>query len=222
MLSCKDVLFSCHSVPACFAEDTASSTECWYALNADTAAVTPAATRISGFAINVAHKPDNAPDKENVDAAAAPSAVDKPIAATDACASALLIPWFVRIAALCASVKAVLDRTSLVCDSDNPCVNVNNLWKESSGIFTALLRFKAFPRFESSRNAATICWIAYTPPAAPSPAMADWTRLMLFAKSTRLLEPSRKPEYKSLDTVDVAKFSRLTFSALVFASSEVR
>ena len=83
-------------------------------------------------------------------------------------------------------------------------------------------KLKALPKLDNSWNAATICCTAYTPPAAPRPARADCTRLILDAKSARALPPSRNPEYKSLDTVVVAKFSRLAFNAFVFASRDVK
>ena len=112
MLSSMDVLFSSHASPDSLADDTASLTELLYAEKAATAAVTPAATRISGFAISVAHNPDNAPDNVTVEAAAVPFAADNPIAATAACASASDIPVFIRSNTLCASDNAVLDASN--------------------------------------------------------------------------------------------------------------
>ena len=222
ILSWMDVLLSSHSVPACFAEDTASSTECWYALNADTAAVTPAATRISGFAINVAHKPDNAPDKENVDAAAVPSAADNPIAATAAWACPSVIPWDIKIAVLWASDSALLDNNKFVWDSDNPLDKFIKLENEFSDISEIFDKSSAFEKSENSLNISISCLKAYTPPAVPSPASADCNRFVFATKSAIALEPSRNPEYKSLDTVVVARFSRLAFNAFVFASRDVK
>ena len=74
--------------------------ELLYAETAATAAVTPAAIKIRGFAASVAHNPFNAPDNVTVDAVAAPCADASPIAATADCASACDIPCPIRIAIL--------------------------------------------------------------------------------------------------------------------------
>ena len=227
ILSCKDVLFSSQVFPASCALSTASSIECLYAEKALTAAATPAAIRISGFARSVDINPDSAELRETVALVATPSALANPIDATAALAWASVIPCPINTATLCASDKAVLDSTSFVWDSESPFVRLIRLAilevSNVPALSAAFTNFRALDRFENSFVALVAMltnWLrAYVAPAVPSPAKAPLRSPVFSVKSTTALEPSRNPAYKSREITLDDKDSREAFKELVFASS---